>query len=548
MKHPDCLDQELDIEDRNPMLQTPKALRGMFTAPHHLAAETGLSVLREGGNAIEAMVAAAATVAVVYPHMNSLGGDGFWLIHLPGQAEPIAIDACGGAGAKATLEFYTALGLKSIPSRGPAAANTVAGAVSGWQEALKVSAEAGGGLALDRLLEEAVYYAASGVPVTESQRQFTHANLDQLRAAPGFIEAFAPGDAVPDRGEIFKQARVAESLESLGRHGLDSFYRGELSRGLAADLDRAGCPVGAADLAAYHAARVKPLSLDTSVGRVFNLPPPTQGLASLSILGLFDRLDVTAAESFEHIHGLLEATKLAVELRDRVIADPAVMVEDPMGYLSDAALSARAGRISMTHASPWPRGGLPGDTIWMGAIDAQGIAVSFIQSIYWDFGSGVVLNDSGILWQNRGASFQLTPGSLREIAPGRKPFHTLNPASAQLKDGRLMVYGCMGGEGQPQTQSAIFTRYAHFGQPLQQALTAPRWLLGKTWGEQAVNLKLESRFDPRLIEALRAAGHEFALSEDFDQDMGHGGAVVRRPDGVLEGAGDPRSDGYAIGF
>ena len=530
------------------MLQTPKALRGMFTAPHHLAADTGLTVLREGGNAIEAMVAAAATIAVVYPHMNSLGGDGFWLIHLPGQDEPIAIDACGGAGAKASLEFYDASGQKSIPFRGPGAANTVAGAVSGWQEALKVSAKAGGALAVERLLEEAVYYATAGTPVTESQRQFTHANLDQLRSVPGFLETFAPGDAVPDRGELFKQARLAESLNSLGRQGLDGFYRGDLARRLAADLERVGCPLGADDLTSYHAQQVKPLSLDTSVGRVFNLPPPTQGLASLSILGLFDRLAVAEAESFEHIHGLLEATKLAVELRDRVIADPAVMVEDPMSYLSDAALSARAGRISMKQASPWPRDGLPGDTIWMGAIDKQGIAVSFIQSIYWDFGSGVVLNESGILWQNRGASFQLTPGSLREIAPGRKPFHTLNPASARLKDGRLMVYGCMGGEGQPQTQSAIFTRYAHFGQPLQQALTAPRWLLGKTWGDSPVNLKLESRFDTRLVEALRAAGHEIALSAAFDQDMGHGGAVVRRPDGVLEGAGDPRSDGYAVGF
>ena len=160
----------------------------------------------------------------------------------------------------------------------------------------------------------------------------------------------------------------------------------------------------------------------------------------------------------------------------------------------------------------------------------------------------MVLEDSGILWQNRGASFQLEPGALRELAPGRYPFHTLNPALALLNDGRVMVYGCMGGEGQPQTQSAIFSRIVLFGQEPQAALSAPRWLLGKTWGEEATNLKLESRFDPAVVQALREAGHEIALVEDFCEEMGHGGAILRRPDGVLEGANDPRSDGLALGY
>ncbi len=530
------------------MLQTPCALRAMMTAPHHLAAETGLAVMREGGNAIEAMVAAAATIAVVYPHMNSLGGDGFWLIHLPGREKPIAIDACGGAGAKASLEFYAAAGCSSIPFRGPLAANTVAGTIAGWQEALDVSAESGGHLAPQRLLEEAIYYADHGAPATVSQRKFTHQNLNELRDVPGFVETYAPGNAVPDSGELFKQPRLAASLKRLATDGLDSFYRGPLARSMAADLERVGSPVTLADFEACRAARVAPLVLETSVGKVYNLPPPTQGLASLFILGLFDRLQVATAESFEHIHGLVEATKLAFELRDRVISDPARMVEEPQHHLSETALGARAARIHMEEASPWPRQTLPGDTIWMGAVDGQGMAVSFIQSIFWDFGSGLVLEDSGILWQNRGASFQLSPDSLRELGPGRKPFHTLNPASATLSDGRVMVYGCMGGEGQPQTQSAIFSRYALFGQGLQEAVTAPRWLLGKTWGEDATNLKLEGRFDSRLVSDLQEAGHDIQMLEDFSADMGHGGAVVRRPDGVLEGASDPRSDGQALGY
>jgi gamma-glutamyltranspeptidase/glutathione hydrolase len=184
----------------------------------------------------------------------------------------------------------------------------------------------------------------------------------------------------------------------------------------------------------------------------------------------------------------------------------------------------------------------------MGAVDRDGCAVSFIQSTYWEFGSGVVLRDTGITWQNRGISFSLDPGDLNTLEPGRKPFHTLNPALALFDDGRSMPYGTMGGEGQPQTQAAVFTRYARFGMALQQAVDAPRWLLGRTWGDVSTTLKLESRFDPRLVQRLREAGHDVELLEQaYSDTMGHAGALVRHPDGRIEGAADPRSDGAAAG-
>jgi gamma-glutamyltranspeptidase/glutathione hydrolase len=185
----------------------------------------------------------------------------------------------------------------------------------------------------------------------------------------------------------------------------------------------------------------------------------------------------------------------------------------------------------------------------MGAVDAQGRAVSFIQSVYWEFGSGVVLSDTGVTWQNRGSSFSLDPRALNALEPGRKPFHTLNPSLAHFDDGRVMPYGTMGGEGQPQTQAAVFTRYARFGQSLQQAITAPRWLLGRTWGDVSTSLKLESRFDPALIQALKDAGHQVELlPQAFSDTMGHAGALVRHPDGLIEGAADPRSDGSVAGL
>ena len=174
--------------------------------------------------------------------------------------------------------------------------------------------------------------------------------------------------------------------------------------------------------------------------------------------------------------------------------------------------------------------------------------MSFIQSIYWEFGSGLVLPETGILWQNRGTSFSLDARALNALKPGRKPFHTIQPAMALFHDGRVMPYGTMGGEGQPQTQSAVYTRYAMFGQELQDAVTAPRWLLGRTWGEARTNLRIENRFAPQVIDALRAAGHDTEVVGAFDEAMGHAGALVCHGDGVIEGASDPRSDGAAAGF
>ena len=196
--------------------------------------------------------------------------------------------------------------------------------------------------------------------------------------------------------------------------------------------------------------------------------------------------------------------------------------------------------------APWPHVPKPGDTIWMGAADHSGRVVSFIQSTYWEYGSGVMANDSGIVWQNRGMSFSLDANHPNTLEPGKRPFHTLNPALAQLNDGRTMAYGTMGGEGQPQTQSAIFSRHVMFGTPLQEAITAPRWLLGRTWGDDTTSLKLENRFDERLIDRLISAGHDVEVLPDFTSTMGHAGAVSVSSDGRYEGANDPRSDGAAI--
>ena len=530
------------------MFETKRSHRGMVTASHHLAAEAGLAVLREGGNAIEAMIAAAAAISVVYPHMNGLGGDGFWLISTPQARAPLAISGVGAAGAAVDEDFYRNQGLGAVPSRGPLAANTVAGTISGWRAALEISAGWGGTMALPRLLEEAIWHAREGCAVTAGQHRLTGAKRGELEDVPGWADVFLPGGAVPEVGEPFKQPALAETLAHLAKAGLDDFYRGDLARKIAADLARAGSPVSADDLGVHRVMTPDPLSVSLKSGKLFNVPPPSQGLASLIILALFDRLDCKQAESFDHLHLIVEATKHAILVRDREVTDPARMTADPAKLLSPAALDKLAGEIDKAKALPWPLKAKPGDTVWLGAVDGEGRAVSFIHSIYWEFGSGTVLRDTGIQWQNRGSSFALDPAAQNHVQPGRLPFHTNNPALALLADGRVMVYGAMGGEGQPQTQSAVYSRYAMFGQDLQASIIAPRWVLGRTWGEPNVELRLEDRFDEGVVAGLRQAGHKIALQPAFAELMGHAGAIVLHPSGLIEGANDPRSDGTAAGF
>jgi gamma-glutamyltranspeptidase/glutathione hydrolase len=524
------------------VFNTTRGFDGMVTAPHHQASQSGAAALREGGNAIEAMIAMAATIAVTYPHMNSIGGDGFWLISIPG-APPIGIQACGCAAAAATRQFYADRNLGALPARGGLAALTMAGTVAGWQQAFDLSQQRGGRLPLRRLLSDAIHHAKNGVAVSASQDLLTAEKLSELKDAPGFGEVYLPGGSPPRRGDRIKNPALASTLEHLAQEGLSDFYRGDVARSLATELGRAGSPLALSDFDLGVGPPVTPLSVALNGVTVFNMPPPTQGLASLLILALYEQLAHDPRDDLELVHGLVEATKQAFIVRNSSIWDPAYMQMTPADILAQPMVCELASRIDRRRALPWPHVAAPGDTVWMGAVDKQGVAVSFIQSLYWEFGSGVVSPSTGVLWQNRGISFSLDPRHPNRLEPGRLPFHTLNPALARFDDGRTMVYGAMGGDGQPQTQAAIFARYAWTDAELQPAVTAPRWLLGRTWGSESTNLKMEGRFESHLIERLQRMGHDIEVIEPFSDLMGHAGAIVLHSDGRMEGASDPRSDG-----
>jgi len=519
--------------------------RGVVCAPHFAAAEAGRQMLAEGGNALEAMVAMAASIAAVYPHMNHLGGDGFWLIRLP-SGRVRAVMAAGPAGLQAKPELYR--GHETIPTRGPLAALTVPGAVGGWMLALEIARAAGGKLPLDVLLTSAVAQARDGYAVTRSQARLTEAHFAELEEVPGFAATFLIDGKPPAVGAKLKQTALAETLDHLARAGLDDFYRGDVGREIGADLERIGSPVTRHDLSRYRASFAEPLRIELASGTVYNTDAPTQGVVSLMILALFARLKVTAAEGFDHIHGLVEATKRALRMRDRVVTDPNYLAHALDRCLEERFIAGEAMKIDRNKAARWPLAAGVGDTVWMGAADTSGLVVSYIQSLYWEFGSGCVLPATGVLMQNRGASFSLAARALNCLRPGRLPFHTLNPALAVLKDGRIMAYGCMGGDGQPQTQGAVFTRHVLFGEPLLDALDRPRWVLGRTWGAARAALRMEPRFDGNVIDRLAAAGHDVELlPEPYSDVMGHAGAAVLHPDGSCEGAHDPRADGGAAG-
>ncbi len=513
-----------------------------FTAPHAAATEAGMQVLREGGSAVEAMVAAAATIAVVYPHMNSLGGDSFWLVDEPGLAEPVAIDACGRSASRLADNG-------PLPTRGGSSCITQAATLRGWQAALQLAGPQP--LPLGRLLQPAIRAAAEGFAVSDSLATASrklHAVAERNQA---FRDVYEPQERPLQAGERFCNPAMAATLTQLAQHGLDDFYHGELAQRICTTLQREGSPLLAVDHAATTASLVKPLSVAIEGAQLYNLPAPTQGVASLMILAIADRLRQQVDSEADLVHLLVESTKRSFAWRNQHLTDPQQMSVDCQQVLDSDFCAQAAASIEMQQASPWPVVGKHADTVWMGARDARGQMVSFIQSIYWEFGSGIAIEGSGFVWNNRGVSFSNEAGHPNELAPGKKPFHTLNPALARFTDGRRLSYGTMGGEGQPQTQAAVFARHVWQGLPLVEAVARERWLLGRTWGDSTDSLKLEQSLADAVLSELLERGHDCESVADRNEMMGHAGAIIETPvangGGVtLDAATDPRSDGAAL--
>lgn len=561
MDKPFCDKSKGGTFDMKSYRPTTMAANGMITTPHYLATQAGMKVLQNGGNAVEAAIAAVSTIGVVYPHMNGIGGDNFWLVYDAKKKELKALNSSGRSGENVTIDFYKRQQLDKIPSRGVLAANTVPGAVAGWEQAYQFSREQlKGTYSWEQLLQSAIHYAKEGFPVTPSQEYWTNVNLDDkdsqfryLQRFPEFCKIFLKSCGLAyQAGDMMKQTDLALTLEGIAKGGSQSFYQGEIAKAIFEDLQANGGLLTAGDLARHTSDWVEPISVKYRGHTVYNVPPNSQGFASLSILNILNNfnLDLINEGSAEYYHVLTEAIKLAFLDRDQYLTDPEFSPIPLEHLLSPQRGMELANKIDFTRAQSFEKQLDPkGDTIWLGVVDKDGNAVSLIQSIYHEFGSGFIPKNTGIVLQNRGSFFSLDPEQVNCLKPCKRTYHTLNPAMMFTNDLLSLVYGTMGGEGQPQTQAALVTRMVDYGYPVQATIEAPRWLYGRTWGAASNSLKIEGRVPDEVIQTLQEKGHEVEVLEDFTDVMGHAGVIKIDPvSGVKYGGADPRGDGVALGY
>lgn len=537
--------REANSAQATPNKLLARSKRGMVTSPHELASRAGLEVLEAGGNAIEAAIAIGAVLCVTYPHFSGIGGDAFFVIS-DRKGNVKTLSGIGQAAQK-PLSYSS-----SIPLRGPGSTLTVGAAVDTWGQAYEYSRRAWGGKKpWASLFNRAIEYAANGFPVTPSQRFWQEFRAKELgKWGEDFARIFMPDDRMPAVGEIFYQPELAKTLEKLAANGSRDFYEGEIAAKIAAGLQKVGSPLTANDLARCRARDEVPLRVTYCGGELVGLRPPTQGITTLEIMGILDRFNVSKYPEggVDYYHLLVEAVKYAFIDRNQYVADPD-FVDVPVAHLlSRENLDVHAKRIDMAKALPWPHVFKKGDTVYLAAVDNQGNCVSVLQTVYFDWGSGVVVGDTGILWHNRGASFNLDEKHPNVLKPGKRPFHTLNPGMYLVKGRPHILYGTQGADGQPQTLAAVLTRLIDYKMNPLEALARPRFLLGKTFSDTRDSLKLEQDAGKVVFKGLAARGHEISPIPAQSPLAGHPGAICIEANGDIIGAHDPRSDGIALGL
>ena len=533
---------------------------GLVTSPNYLASLAGVDILRHGGNAIEACVAIALTLAVVYPHMCTLGGDGFWLIYAHDQDKLYGLNASGRSGDRATISTYQKLNHSvTIPKRGYLAANTVPGVLSGLEAAYNLShKELNAQLSWASLFQSAILYSKEGFAVSPSLAAHSKAYYKQNKLAPEsnpiskeFAKVFLPNGVPLEVGQIFYQPDLAATLERLAHEGAADFYQGLLAKQIVSDLEANGGLLGLEDFAEHTADWVEPLSVNYRGYRAFNLPPNTQGLASLEILNILNNIELAAYPegSADYYHILIEASKEALRDRETYVSDPN-WVNIPIDRLLSAKYGqAQAAKIDLNKAQDTCSTiDGRGDTVYVGCVDESGNAVSYIQSVYYSFGSAVVPKNTGLILQNRGCYFSLNPDHPNALRPKKRTMHTLNPAMLFANGRPYLIYGTMGGEGQPQTQAQLVTRVLDYHLPLTEAIAKPRFFYGRSWDKATNGLYLEGRIPVDVRNELARRGHNpIETLGDYSDLMGMAGLILCQ-DKALFGATDPRSDGLALGF
>ncbi len=515
--------------------------KAMVATSHPLASLAAIDMLRRGGNAVDAALTATAVMCVVEPAMTGIGGDCFALIAKPGQPKPIALNGSGRAPKAATPEWYARAGMTAIPTQNPHAV-TVPGAIDAWATLLKDH----GRKTFADILAPAIAYAEGGFPV-HARVAHDWAGLDaKIRGNAGAMQHLLKDNRTPRAGEIMTFPALAKTLKRIAERGRDGFYAGEVAEDMVAELKGLGGLHTMEDFAAQRSAYVDPISVTYKGAELFELPPNLHGIVALVMLKVLDRFGGKLGDgpaSTERYHVLMEAVRLCFAMRDQFVADPE-RADVPVAHmLSDAFADELAKRIDRKVRKadlgpiPQPKGT---DTIYMTVVDEQGMAVSFINSIFSGFGSAIVTRKTGVVFHNRGQGFVLDPKHRNCIAPGKRPMHTLVPAMAYKGGEPWMSFGVMGANFQPMGHVYMMSNVLDYGLDAQEALDAPRVFFedGKLWLEEGVPVK--------VANDLKAMGHPVAMRPD----PWGGGQIIQfdRANGTLIGASDCRKDGMAIGY
>jgi gamma-glutamyltranspeptidase/glutathione hydrolase len=481
---------------------------------------------------------------VVYPFVCGLGGDVFMLIYDARSGKLYGLNGSGRSAQAATIERYHDMGYTTMPTFGIHAV-TVPSCASGWDAAAQRFSRLG----LAQALAPAISYAGEGVAVGPD----LHAALFHASTRPEMHRSwhthFLPAGTIPPVGAIIRFPTLARTLHTIAKEGAEAFYQGAIADQVATFFAREGGLITRDDLAAHQSEWVTPLSVPFAGLRIYELPPNTQGVTALQMLGILDQLPLGDSPlAPETVHPAVEAKKLAFADRATYLTDPTYMRIDPAALIEPGYLAQRRALIDAVRAHPSVApGSFTGDTVYLCAADRDGNVVSLIQSNYMGFGSGVVVDDTGIVLQNRGAYFSLDPTAPNALAPAKRTLHTLIPSIA-LHNGRpAMVFGTMGGDGQPQIHLQVYTAVARFGLGIQEAIEMPRWIHGATAGEES--LRVESRFPQETLDALRQRGHVVHEQGMWLNGMGHAqGIVFDSSTGIMQGGSDPRAEGIAAAW
>ncbi len=524
-----------------------RAQHGMVASSQPLASQAGLEILKRGGNAVDAAIAMAAVLNVTEPMMTGIGGDMFALVYWAKTGELKGLNASGRAPRALTLDYFAKKGITSMPTAGMETV-TVPGAFDGWVTLV----DRYGTMKLPDLLAPAIAYAEDGFPVMEKTAEDWQVEVPKLQRSPAAAANYLLEGRAPRAGEIFRQKNLANTFRILARGGRDAFYKGEIARSIADYCRKNGGFITTEDLGAHHSDWVEPIATTYRGYKVYEIPPNGQGLTALLTLNILEGFDLKAmsAQPDLYYHTLIEATKLAFADRNRYIADPAFAKVPTAELLSKEYAAKRRALIDPTRAieSPTPGSVLDkGDTTYLTVVDKDGNAVSFINSLFESFGSGVVVGDTGIVLHSRGTGFSLDPNHPNRLEPGKRPFHTIIPAMV-FKDGKLLMsFGVMGGAIQPQGHVQVLVNLIDRRMNVQQAIEAPRYRYINGNG-----VLLEDELTDAVISRLIERGHRRTRPDagyTVRAQMGGGQAImIDFATGTLMGGSDPRKDGLALGY